>query len=279
MKPIHTISILGCGWLGLPLAENLIRKGFAVKGSTTNVHKQEKLEKAGIEPYLIDFNEVINEKRLRHFLNTDLLILNIPPGKISGEKGDYVDRLRMVAVAAAQAKMGKILFISSTSVYPKNNAEVNENTLLHPKTRNGRALLEAENALHNHPYFHTTVLRMGGLIGYDRLPHKFLAFTADRKNAQDRLNLVHRDDAVRAIETVIAQQSWDETHNVVADTQPTRQHYYEHAAELLNAFPPDMITDETPAFKLVKNDKIKHTLGFTFRYPDPLQALEASLAQ
>jgi 3-hydroxyisobutyrate dehydrogenase-like beta-hydroxyacid dehydrogenase len=30
----ESISILGCGWLGLPLAGELVREGYAVKGST-----------------------------------------------------------------------------------------------------------------------------------------------------------------------------------------------------------------------------------------------------
>lgn len=30
-----TVSILGCGWLGLPLAEQLLAEGYSVKGSTT----------------------------------------------------------------------------------------------------------------------------------------------------------------------------------------------------------------------------------------------------
>ena len=274
-----SISILGCGWFGLPLAESLLNKGYRVKGSTTNIHKQETLEKAKIESFLIDLNEEINSKRLQQFLDSDVLVINIPPSKITGEQGDYVDRIRYVAVAAARVDVEKIIFISSTSVYPKDNEAVDENTLLHPKSKNGRALLEAENALHNHPYFKTTVLRLGGLIGYDRLPHKFLAFVTDKKNAYDRLNFVHRDDAVRAVEAVIEQECWNETFNVVADEHPTRQTYYEHAAELLNAFPPEMITDETPNFKVVKNNKIKQMLGFSFLYPDPMKILEVSLAK
>ena len=31
---METISILGCGWLGLPLADYLIGKGYELKGST-----------------------------------------------------------------------------------------------------------------------------------------------------------------------------------------------------------------------------------------------------
>jgi len=47
------ISILGYGWLGLPLAKVLLENGFSVKGSTTSVEKISVLENSGIQPYLI----------------------------------------------------------------------------------------------------------------------------------------------------------------------------------------------------------------------------------
>ena len=51
------ISILGCGWLGLPLAKALIGNGFSVKGFTTSVDKITLLENAGITTFLIDIGE------------------------------------------------------------------------------------------------------------------------------------------------------------------------------------------------------------------------------
>ena len=33
------IAIIGCGWLGLPLAKKLIKENFIVKGSTTSKEK------------------------------------------------------------------------------------------------------------------------------------------------------------------------------------------------------------------------------------------------
>lgn len=278
MAQSEVVSILGCGWLGLPLARSLMAEGYHVKGSTTTIQKQETLDEAGVESYLIDLNVSVSEKRLSQFLASDILVIDVPPGKISGEMGDYVDRMRMIAVAAAEHQVSKVLFVSSTSVYPRNNQTVDEYTLLHPKNKNGRALLGTENAFHNHPYFRTTVLRLGGLIGYDRIPHKFLAFVVNQKHAYDRLNLVHRDDATAAMKTVITHEAWDETFNVVANVAPTRKDYYERAAELLNAFPPEMTTDEAPSYKVVSNKKIQTELGFTFQYPDPLAVLDICLA-
>ena len=47
------ISILGCGWLGFPLAKSLVEKGFSVKGSTTSENKLSILSTAGILFYCL----------------------------------------------------------------------------------------------------------------------------------------------------------------------------------------------------------------------------------
>ena len=47
------ISILGCGWLGLPLAKHFISKNYEVKGSTTTQEKTQMLADNKISPYLI----------------------------------------------------------------------------------------------------------------------------------------------------------------------------------------------------------------------------------
>ena len=41
------IGILGCGWLGLPLAQQLVEDGHIVRGSTTQNSKLEKDYKDG----------------------------------------------------------------------------------------------------------------------------------------------------------------------------------------------------------------------------------------
>ena len=42
------VSILGCGWLGLPLAKALIGEGYTVKGSTTTPAKLNLLKEEGV---------------------------------------------------------------------------------------------------------------------------------------------------------------------------------------------------------------------------------------
>lgn len=69
---MNTISILGCGWLGLLL------DGYHVKGSTTTKSKLKLLEENGIEAYSIVLEPNIKAKKIENFLGTDVLVINIP---------------------------------------------------------------------------------------------------------------------------------------------------------------------------------------------------------
>lgn len=52
------VSIIGCGWLGLPLAKFLVQKGFPVKGSVTTESKINQLASLGIKPFLINLLKI-----------------------------------------------------------------------------------------------------------------------------------------------------------------------------------------------------------------------------
>ena len=59
----NKIAILGCGWLGLPLAKKLISKNFIVRGSTTSKDKISVLKNENIEPFLITLDKEFDEKK------------------------------------------------------------------------------------------------------------------------------------------------------------------------------------------------------------------------
>ena len=75
----ETITILGCGWLGLPLAQTLVKEGYSVKGSTTREEKLEVLQDAGVEPYLVRLEPEVTGDDVVAFLQSDILVVNIPP--------------------------------------------------------------------------------------------------------------------------------------------------------------------------------------------------------
>jgi len=53
MNQITSVSVLGGGWLGLPLALSLKKKSLLVKISTTTDNKLEIFRQEGLEPHKI----------------------------------------------------------------------------------------------------------------------------------------------------------------------------------------------------------------------------------
>ena len=76
---MKSVSILGCGWLGLPLAVFFVGNGYKVRGSTTDNQKLQDLKENSIEPYLINLNPNLTGKDYDRFFSSEVLIVNFPP--------------------------------------------------------------------------------------------------------------------------------------------------------------------------------------------------------
>ena len=127
----NRIGIIGCGWLGLPLAKTLILNNYKVKGSTTTKNKLEILKKEGIEPYLIEITENSISASINSFLNElDILIINIPPKIRKEGLINYSKKIQNIISKTSQIK--NILFISSTSVYGSMQGKIDSQTIAHP---------------------------------------------------------------------------------------------------------------------------------------------------
>ncbi len=266
------ISILGCGWLGLPLGASLAQKGYKVKGSTTSPEKLERIREQGIEPYLIRVEGAVEGPEKDSFFDADLLILNIPPGGRRNPEVEehYPQKVKAVMEQVHSGSIRNLIFVSSTSVYRDENREVTEDDELGPSTPSGRALVVIERflALLEHP--RTTILRMGGLTGGSRKAGRFLAGKKGVPNGEAPVNLVHLDDCIGVIEAIIGQEAWGHTFNVCADKHPTRAEFYTAQAEKLGLEPPTFRAGDKLAYKIVSNEKVKRALGYAFRHPDPM---------
>jgi nucleoside-diphosphate-sugar epimerase len=139
------ISLLGCGWLGFPLALNLISRGFQVKGSTTSQDKLAIFREAGIDPFLIQFSTSGNDPDLHDFLDADILIISVPPGRKSIDGiANYRKMAKTITNQLRISKVSKLIFISSTSVYPDSNSTLNEFSAVDPETESGIVIKETE---------------------------------------------------------------------------------------------------------------------------------------
>ena len=262
------ISILGCGWLGLPLAKSLLQNGFLIKGSTTSLEKISLLESEGITPYLVRLEEQQISASVADFLaDSQILIINIPPKLRGGSTENFVAKITTLLPFIENSTVEKVLFVSSTSVYGEDNEFVSEVTVLNPDTEGGRQLAIVENVLQKNSRFQTTILRFGGLISDDRNPVRFLSGRVNIENPDTPINLIHQDDCIGIIEKIIALNSWDETYNAVAPFHPTRQEYYTQKATELNLALPKFGALNTIVGKTILNNKVIEVLDYSFIKP------------
>lgn len=135
-KTMNSISILGCGWLGLETARFFIEKGIQVNGLTTSKEKLNILEKETINAYQLELNEenitkfqTNSKDYFKDFFETDIALINIPPPKEN--KVFYKTQMEFIATHLLKNKKAtkKIIFISSTSIYKDYDAKLNQTVI------------------------------------------------------------------------------------------------------------------------------------------------------
>ena len=268
--PPRTISVLGCGWLGLPLAAALARAGHTVRGSTTSPERFGEIEAVGVRPHRVVVREEVEGDDLAGFFGTDVLIFSVPPSS----EAAYPDVVRAVRRAAEAHGTDWVIMTSSTSVYPNVDGVVEESDAGAedglPLRRHGADVLAAERVFYACERCDTTVLRLAGLYGYGRHPARSLAGRTGLGGGEAPVNLVHRDDVIGAVEAVLEQEARGRTFNVCADGHPTRGRLYPAVAARLGLAPPVFSDGAADGFKIVSNRRLKDELGYAFRHPDPM---------
>ncbi len=225
----------------------------------------------GIEPFRIRLTPDLEGAGLVDFFDSEVLLLNFPPGRKRPDVEAFMERAMDGLLAAIQdGRVCFVVFASSTSVYSSGTVREEDAGRPPPDTASGRALLAAEMALRQLSTIQTTVLRYGGLYGYERKPGLFLTGGIVQGGTRP-VNLVHRDDAVDVTVRVIAQNVCGEVFNVCADKHPTRAAFYVQAAKWLGRSAPTFGPDYSLPAKIVLNGKLRRTLPYTFRHPDPMR--------
>ena len=268
-----TVSILGCGWLGVALGKHLRNRRFSVKGSVTSPEKFGLLRTSGIVPYRIVLNENSVEVDDPAFFETDVLVIAIPPRRIDEIERIFPTQIAQLIPIILKSGIRKVIFISSTSVYPENLKTAHESDVLYPDKASGKACLAAENLLNNLTDFETTILRFGGLIGADRNPARFLLKSA-RPVANIPVNLIHQDDCIGIIDAILEKDLWGETLNACCPEHPLKKDFYGKAAQI-SGLPAPLISDEAEAYKIVDSSKLKRLLKYKFKYPSPMDYLDS----
>lgn len=256
------ISILGCGWLGKPLAISLLKQGFAIKGSTTSEAKFSEFQEIGITPFLINLDSLTHN--ISAFLDSEILIVSLPSKDLEGFK-NLICQIEKSAIK-------KVIFISSTSVYGNSEEVVTEESETLPSV-----LATIEMLFKNSIHFETAIIRFAGLFGYNRKPGNFFKDGRKIPNPDGFVNMIHQDDCIQFIEKVIEKNAWNQIFNGCADTHPTRKDFYTKCTLDIGLKLPEFEEVGQINQKVISNKKSKEILGLSYRYGNLLTLNYATL--
>ncbi|TLP76986.1 SDR family oxidoreductase [Maribacter sp. ACAM166] len=249
------IGILGCGWLGLPLAEKLHREGYKVSGTTTSEEKLSLLKEKGINSFKISISEDVIYGPISEFLDSiSVLIINIPPGlRGKGLKESYIDKIKLLYTAIKKSNVSLVIFVSSTAVYGAAEGTVTEQTAPLPTSESGMQLVECENLFRNDQHLKTTIIRFGGLIGPNRHPITMLSKRENLVGGNAPVNLIHLDDCIGIIKKILEEDHWNELLNAVYPEHPTKKKYYTNEALKRGLTPPIYLSEANQSYKLISS--------------------------
>ena len=251
---MKSISILGCGWLGKPLAVSLVEEGFSVKGSTTSEKKLPVLEALKIEPYLVDISDF---EEFDTFLQADVLVIAITSKDIDG----FERLIQQIETSSIQ----KVIFISSTSVYPMTNSVVTEEneTIRTP-------LSQIEELFRKSTLFETTILRFAGLFGPSRHPGNWFRGKRTIPRPEGFVNMIHQEDCIEIIHEIIGQDCWNITLNACSNHHPTRKDFYNNAKKSMGYDAPVFEQSTKSSYKIISSKKLQEVLNYEFIHDDLL---------
>lgn len=264
------ISIIGCGWFGLPLAEELLKSDYRIKGTTQSNDKLNRLKEKGIVSFFLRVTENAIQGNIEDVLSgSDTLVLNIPPGLRKDPKTNYVKKIKQLVPFIEKAEVKQVILISSTSVFKDEYVFplITQDTEPKNTSSKARQLIEVETIFLTNQKFRTTVLRFSGLIGADRHPAKMLAGKTNIKNPEAPVNLVHLIDCVGVVAHIIENNLNPQVFNLSYPYHPTRKVYYTGQCKKLSIPAPIFNEADKSVGKVIDSCGLEKALDYKFKMP------------
>ena len=247
---MKAITILGTGWLGFELAISLKQK-YKVKVSSRTAEKIKIYEDEGLASYILNED---NLDSLEQLLETNYLFINFPPSKFD----DYISFLSKIYNHKSIKNIQKIIFISSTSIYPNIQGLFDEEYEI--KESSSKLVFEAENLVKEKS---DVIFRVAGLVGGSRYFGKRSANKVV-EYPKTPINFVHRNDVIEATKFVI-ENDINGIFNLCSKNHPTKEEIYSFNSKKYDFEKPIFLDNKEFLNRLIDGSKIEK-LGFTYKY-------------
>jgi nucleoside-diphosphate-sugar epimerase len=283
-ETMTSVGIIGCGWLGSALAQQLKGKGTKVLATRSNTDNVEKLISQGIDAKVLLLPNEQRKLNTHPVFSSQCLVIAITPQFRQG-RVDYGDNIEQLIIAAnANPTVEQVILLSSTAVYNGLSGNTTESATLDLTADKVSVLNQAEQAVLNLSDSGNKVayvLRLAGLVGADRHPGKFLLNGRMLKSPEAKVNLIHQQDVIGLIVSLFNNPISSGIFNGVSTTHVSKKEYYQAAANALDMAVPSFETiEEKPAqtIRIVNGDKVSSELNYQFVYPDLLAWLSQDRA-
>jgi len=265
------ISLIGAGWLGLPLAKELVDHGHHVFATTTREERLSLLTAAGVDGKTWRLQASSSRGNpLALPLETEILLISLPPGMGGHTPREFYGDMvaQVIREAGNLPRLEQVLFTGSTGVYGSMPGEWREDWDLSAMAAGEGILCHAEEQILTCQFAKGLVFRFGGLVGPGREPVRSLAGREHIPGGNIPVNLIHQDDAIGILRHFMLANLPGGIYNACADGHPLRAAFYPARAIQLGLIPPTF-TREPIETGYACNQKLKDISGYAFRYPDP----------
>jgi nucleoside-diphosphate-sugar epimerase len=287
------VLIIGCGYVGLPLGESLVRAGHEVLGVRRGASGAEELRTHGITPVIADITRREDLDKIPGQFDWVINTISSTKGGVEEYRAVYLEATRHLIEWLSTRPPQKYLYTSSTSVYAQTDGSwVTEESPTEPTADTSRVLVETEQLLLRAAHernFPAVILRVAGIYGPGRghLFQQYLRGEARIAGDGSRLiNMIHRDDVVRAIVAALESAQGGRIYNVVDDEPVTQREFFTWlAAQLGRPMPPQASAEENLrrkrglTHKRVSNRRLREELRCELTYPTFRQGYAAEIAR
>ncbi len=270
--------IIGCGYLGLPLALRYRELGDEIGAWVHSPASAEALAGHGFERVIA--GSVAEEVLWRELAGFDRVIHCASSGRGGPDayREVFVEGARRMVAFQPEARK---LFVSSTSVYGQSGGEiVTEESSAEPASETSRMLREAERVVLEAGGL---VVRSSGIYG----PGRAMLFEKLRRDeaviegdGSRWINQIHRDDLARAVMIVMDRGEPGRIYNASDDEPVSQRDFYTWCAEFLHKPVPPHGPVKTERKRGLTNKRVSNArlraLGWTPKYPTFREGIPSS---
>ncbi|MDW6004253.1 NAD(P)H-binding protein [Vibrio mangrovi] len=269
------VTIIGAGWLGLPLTQHL-SDSCRVFASKTTPEGADSLRLQGIRSFCFHFEQP--EQPLSETLtaqNTEIVIGCFPPGFRQHKQDEYAHYWNYLVEQCQIAGVEKLVMISTTGVYPNHSGIMTEQDASLEQAQgnpdfsaSAKVLLTAEQHVIDSGLDYA-ILRFSGLIGPKRHPARFVP-KLKQVSYLAPANILHLDDAIGSIRYVL-EKELSGVFNVTTPETVSKAEFYQAALNVVSSeadLPPVVAQED----KQISSDKLCRC-GYVFHYQHTLDAL------